>query len=1001
MINRLHALLAAVCLVGWSGHAGATELGKNLAGETCRLGAAPTRDAPAAITCGDNAEAVGQIFVAAADQPLPNGANAYRAMVLRLVASGSEDEKLDCEAPKWIGAGRILLRNCALRSNGWPRIVLGAELGGRVYRAQGAPSLLPVLEGAIASDAQAGLAPADVDALQRAVREKFPETVLQASAADNVSYDRLIEEARLAAAAHDYAAAEANDRRALAIEEKLFGRDAMVVGETLAELALQTSNRGRFAEAAALFRRARPIIEASANADARARLDSYMALDAANARNYKSALSFAAAATAARRAALASSGGFNVQAGNSAAEPAPADNAELTHSLRIEAEMALRLGHRGLGRASAEEALWIVTEQPGLPLWWRADTLSLMGEINEAQDRVVQAEHDFRDARDLDHTIFGDAAPTALADFTLGEFYTREQLYPAALDAFRAGFDIAKKDRTARAEIQPDVLAEFAAAENAAGDGKISPENAAELFRDVQLSGSGAVEQAVARMAAQAAATKPALSDLIARADQAGRARDRAQVELAAEYAKLDEERDSAHEQRLTDSMKLAAATADDLTAKARESFPDYARLSDLAPAERDAVQARLAPDEALAVYLVGTRASYALVIGAKSFAAVPLTVTRDSLAADVANLRGGLRPALGRLPAFSVQNAYLLYRQLIEPLRNQLAGVDRLIIVPGPALAALPFDLLVSHTPEPGHQRDYVRAAWLLRQFAVSALPSPRAFVALRDANREERAAHRPFLGVGAPAFRGSNGMQGTRALAELTTSCREDGPIAPSLLSALPPLPETAAEVQTVAASVGNSQAVVLLGEQATESNFRSEPLDQFAVIYLATHGLLPGELRCASEPALVFSPPASGTTTANSDGVMNASDIAQLKLNADLVVLSACNTAEDPAGPGGESLEGLSDAFLVAGAHAVIATHWEIASASTKTLMTNMFARAHGGAGLAESLRQSQLDLIARPQTAHPFYWAAFTLMGDGGSLRKNAAQRSAEAAERSRS
>jgi CHAT domain-containing protein len=1000
MKNRLHLLLAAACL-SWVSQAGAAELGKNFAGESCRLGAAPAPDAAAVIACGDSTEAAGQMWVVVPDRPFPKPANAHRDAILHLIASESEDEKLDCAAPQWVGTGSVVLRICALRSNGWPRIVLGAELGGRVYRAQGAPSLLPALEAALASGAQTALAPADTNALQTAVREKFPETVLKSSAADYASYGKLVEEARLAAASHDYAAAEADDRGALAIEERLFGRDAMVVGETLAELALQASNQGHFAEAAALFRRARPIIEASANADARARLDSYMALDAANARNYKSALSYAAAATATRRTALGTGGGPDVQPGNSGAQPTLADSGELAHSLRIEAEMALRLGNLALARADAEEAIWIVTEQPGLPLWWRADTVALMGEVNEADGRVVQAEHDFRDARDLDHTLFGNTAPTALADFTLGEFYVRQQLYPAALDAFRAGFDIAKKDRTARAEIQPDVLAEFAAAESGAAGGKVSPDGASEIFRDVQLSGSGVVEQAIGRMAALEAATKPGLPDLIARAGQAERERDRAQVELAAEYAKLDEERDAGREQRLAATVKLASATADDLAGKLRASYPDYASLSAPAAAELDATQSKLAPGEAMVIYLVGARSSYALVIRAKSFAAIPLTATRDSLAADLANLRSALRPALGRLPAFSLQNAYLLYRQLIEPFQNQLAGADHLIVVPGPTLAALPFDLLVSRPPDPGHERDYQHADWLLRQFAVSTLPSPRAFAALRDEKQQRNAARRPFLGVGAPAFHGSAGVQGAKALADLTTACREEGPIAPSLLRALPPLPETAAEVETVGASVGNGHAVLLLGDQATESNFRSEPLDQYAVIYLATHGLLPGEMRCATEPALVFSPPAAGATNADSDGLLNASEIAQLKLNANLVVLSACNTAEDPDGPGGESLEGLSDAFFVAGTHAVLASHWEIASASTKTLMTDMFARAHGGEGLAEALRQSQLDMIARPQTSHPFYWGAFTLIGDGGPLRANSAQQSAEAARWSRS
>jgi CHAT domain-containing protein len=111
-----------------------------------------------------------------------------------------------------------------------------------------------------------------------------------------------------------------------------------------------------------------------------------------------------------------------------------------------------------------------------------------------------------------------------------------------------------------------------------------------------------------------------------------------------------------------------------------------------------------------------------------------------------------------------------------------------------------------------------------------------------------------------------------------------------------------------------------------------------------------------------------------------MLQASEIAQLKLNADLVVLSACNTAETGEAVGGSALQGLSDAFFAAGAHSVLASHWEVPSAATETLMTGLFDSANRAHGLAQGLRQSQLALIARPGTAHPFYWAAFTIIGD---------------------
>ncbi|HEY0265327.1 MAG TPA: CHAT domain-containing protein, partial [Rhizomicrobium sp.] len=174
------------------------------------------------------------------------------------------------------------------------------------------------------------------------------------------------------------------------------------------------------------------------------------------------------------------------------------------------------------------------------------------------------------------------------------------------------------------------------------------------------------------------------------------------------------------------------------------------------------------------------------------------------------------------------------------------------------------------------------------------------------------------------------------------------------------------------------------ILLGSAASEEAVRARPLDQYAVLYFATHGLLPGELHCQAQPGLVLSPPAATPASTAADGLFTASEIAGLKINAGLVVLSACNTgAAGGKGFGGGALQGLADAFFDAGAHAVLASHWEVPSTATMTLMTGMFATMARDPkhDAAEALRQAQLALIAQDNTAHPFEWAAFTLIGDG--------------------
>ena len=746
------------------------------------------------------------------------------------------------------------------------------------------------------------------------------------------------------------------------------------VGETLAELALQVSNQGRFDEAAALFRRAQPIIEGSSSSTARARLASYQALDAANQRNYADALKYARAATALRRAEVDAAKAAGAD-GSEAAAPVTLEG-ELAHSLRIEAEMALRLNDNASAQAAAEEALWIISEEPGLPLWWRPEMVSLMGEVNAAQGRVVIAERDFIDARDLDKKLFGDTAPTARADLRLGRFYTDQQLYPASIGAFREAFAILAKDPIARSQIVPDQIVPFLAAAStlATQDGAQKPALDADMFRAVQLVNSGVADRTIARVAARDAAGDAALADLVRRLEAAQTTRDNARLALAAENAKASDERNGAALARYDNDFKTASASADALTAQVAHDYPAYARLSDPGPVALADFQKTLRPGEAFLTFVVGAKSSFALVVTPTALSAAPLTATSDSLAQDVSGLRAAFVPKLGRLADFSLKNSYALYQQLVQPAEAALSAASHLIVAPGGALDSLPLALLVTETPTGG----YGNAAWLIRRYAISQVPSPRALLLLRS----EPAVHapKPFFGVGSPSFTGATGP---KALTALASACQESAGADPALLRALPPLPDTAVEVQTVGRTLGAQPGAILIGGAASEGAVRGAGLDQYAVLYFATHGLLPGELHCQAEPGLVLSPPSGAAASPASDGLLGASEISNLKLNADLVVLSACNTAaEGGTRFGGGALEGLADSFFNAGAHAVLASHWEVPSAATQKLMTAVFTRYAQDRDLAEDLRQAQLQMIAQASTAHPFDWAAFTLIGDSG-------------------
>ena len=200
--------------------------------------------------------------------------------------------------------------------------------------------------------------------------------------------------------------------------------------------------------------------------------------------------------------------------------------------------------------------------------------------------------------------------------------------------------------------------------------------------------------------------------------------------------------------------------------------------------------------------------------------------------------------------------------------------------------------------------------------------------------------------------------------------------------------PLPETADELCAVAHDLGAGDGDIYLGARASETSVKalsvSGALAQYRIVHFATHGALAGQMRDSAEPGLILTPPAQGTE--EDDGYLSASEVARLKLDADWVVLSACNTAAGGA-EGAEALSGLARAFFYAGARSLVVSHWSVNSNATVKLITKAVAelKADPKIGRAEAMRRSMLALVdqGKPYEAHPVYWAPFVVVGEGGS------------------
>ena len=401
--------------------------------------------------------------------------------------------------------------------------------------------------------------------------------------------------------------------------------------------------------------------------------------------------------------------------------------------------------------------------------------------------------------------------------------------------------------------------------------------------------------------------------------------------------------------------------------------------------------------------------------LGEVAFAVAELG--REDLGDTVALLRSSLEPnaqTLGDIPDFDIAAAYGLYKQLFKPVEAGWKDAKSLLVVAHGALGYLPPSILptaaVELEPASGalfsNHRDI---PWLVRSHSVTMLPSVASLATLRSLppGAPDRKA---FAGFGDPLFSAqqavvlpeketevaaltSRGLK-SRGLPVRLRAAPKTGALDSAELAQLPRLPDTADEVRSIAVALNADLTQdVFLGAQANEGAVKSRDLSGYKVLAFATHGLVPGDLNGLMQPALALSAP--GVAGVEGDGLLTMGEILGLKLDADWVVLSACNTGSG-AGAGAEAVSGLGQAFFYAGTRALLVSNWPVETTSAKALTTDLFRRQAKDTELsrAEALQRAMLALIdgggyVDPKSkkmvfsyAHPIFWAPFTLIGDGG-------------------
>lgn len=365
-----------------------------------------------------------------------------------------------------------------------------------------------------------------------------------------------------------------------------------------------------------------------------------------------------------------------------------------------------------------------------------------------------------------------------------------------------------------------------------------------------------------------------------------------------------------------------------------------------------------LLPNEktALVEYVVTPERSHLFVVtkaktGEPKLKVYPLVIKRDELAAKVEQFRSQLA---GRDARFG-KLASELYAQLLKPAMADLPAQTRLVIVPDGPLWELPFQALLTE-----------RNRYVLQDHVVSYAPSLTVLREMSKVKREPASAQKSsLLAFGDPKL---GGQSLTRAQSLMGTTFEQ--------------LPEARTQVETLRKFYDANRSKVFIGETATEEQYKAEA-GNYDILHFATHGVLNDRNPLYSH--LLLAQPETASKDAKEDGMLEAWEIMQMDLRADMAVLSACETARGRVGAG-EGMIGLTWAMFVAGVPTTVVSQWKVRADSTADLMVEFhrLLQARGAKGAtrwtrSEALQQAAMKLLADPKYRHPFYWAGFVLIG----------------------
>lgn len=441
--------------------------------------------------------------------------------------------------------------------------------------------------------------------------------------------------------------------------------------------------------------------------------------------------------------------------------------------------------------------------------------------------------------------------------------------------------------------------------------------------------------------------------------------------------------------------LKKSKRELDELIVKLRKDYPDYASIRYPEPVKAGDIPLR--SNEVLLAYKVNPGKTYLWIIEkGKDTSAIEIDVSREELIQRVGEFRGFMENP-DSLEAYDPEKGQTLGRLLLGEALSRIDPAKNIIITPDGVLNILPFEALIV-----GKTSNTVQ--YLGEKYKISYYPSASVMATMRRFKESPKSSN-PLFALGDPVYDDSDLRYSLKKSGNIALAAADKTP-GLNLRSALvrsgfslPRLPETRDEVLRIGELFGykTNDPNIKLDMDATKSELLKSNLGNYRFIHFATHGILSGDIPYILEPALVLTQPGNRNPE---DGFLKMSEILELKLNADAVVLSACKTALGKE-IAGEGVVGLSRAFMLAGSKSVIVSLWSVESNSTAVLMKSFYSHLKPGRSKEEALRLAKQELknqslisddlsrgvkiVGRDKktqtsTAHPFFWAPFILIGE---------------------